>query len=150
MSEEAWRQNMRRLAHDAGFYRVYHTFNSERSDSGWPDEAWMHHKLPRLILIEVKRQARSSVLTTEQAGWLDDLARLRDSGNSGIEVYGAIRPLDRDSLVNTLYVALTGSQGPFLHQWCLSPECERCTDERSRAKSPVKATRRGRRNRRTG
>jgi hypothetical protein len=143
LSETAWQAQIVRLAQTLGMM-CYHTLDSRGSERGFPDLTILGNG--RLILMELKRQALSAVLTTNQVAWLDGLARLRDSGGSRVEVYMA-RPLDRDALVNTLYGSLTVAQGSFLHGWCLDPGCERCTDERRRAKPSVRQ-RRGRRNRR--
>lgn len=142
LSEAAFQAQITTLAKALG-YLCYHTLDSRGSERGFPDLTILGNV--RLLLMELKRQDRKYVLTTDQVEWLDRAARLRDSGNSGIEVYGAVRPLDSDRLTATLYGPLSGVQGPFLHQWCLDPECERCGDERRRAKPSVAVTRRGRR-----
>jgi hypothetical protein len=145
MSEETWRQHVRRLANPDGVLLwplTYHTLDSRGSDSGWPDEVFGDCRERRLLLLELKRQ--SGRLTTTQVGFLDWLARFRDSGNPGVEVYGAVRPLDRDALLLTLQGA-TEAEGA-LHQWCVRPECGRCGRERDGATVVLRMPkRRGRR-----
>lgn len=125
LSEATWQAHIVLLARALGLL-CYHTLDSRGSDRGFPDLTLLGPG--RLVLLELKRQARAAVLTTEQAAWLDGTAGLRDAGNPGVEVYLA-RPLDRDALV----ASLTGEPGG-LHQWCLAWDCGRCTDERLRAK----------------
>jgi len=141
LSETAFQSQIENLARLLR-YLCYHTLDSRGSERGFPDLTILGHG--RLILMELKRQDRKAVLTTEQVEWLDEAARLRDSGDSRLEVYGAVRPIDSDRVTNTLYGPLRGSEGPFLHQWHTAEVgCERCDDERSRAKlSPPKRRRR--------
>lgn len=144
MSEETWRQHIRRLANPDGMLLwplTYHTLRSEGSDPNWPDEVFGDRATTRLLLMELKRQ--DGRLTTGQASVLDWFARFRDSGNSGIEVYGAVRPLDREAVLLTLQ-GVSEDQGG-LHQWCLASWCERCPEERRRARPSRTGDRRRRR-----
>jgi hypothetical protein len=131
MSEETWRQHVRRLANPDGVLLwplTYHTLDSRGSDSGWPDEVFGDCRERRLLLLELKRQ--SGRLTTTQVGFLDWLARFR--------------PLDRDALLLTLQGA-NEAEGA-LHQWCVRPECGRCGRERDGATVVLRMPkRRGRR-----
>lgn len=126
MSEETWRNHMRTLAGSVGFDLLYHTYRSDHSDKGWPDDVMSHQLTTRMLLIEAKRQ--DGHLTYHQVLWLDRWARFRDSGNWGLEVYGAVRPLDRDQLWETLQGH--SEQAGGLHQWCVVSGCERCQHER--------------------
>jgi len=137
LSELAWQTQIVNLAKALRFLS-YHTLDARGSERGFPD--LVLQKAPRLILMELKRQASSAVLTMDQVAWLDDAARTRNSGNPGVEVYGAVRPLDSPALQVTL---IDGPQAPgALHQWCLSPRCARCTRERDRAKVVLPTRRR--------
>jgi hypothetical protein len=130
MSEAAWQGQLEQYAKSLG-YLTYHTHDSRGSQRGFPDLTMI--KPGQMVLAELKRQKGSqAVLTFEQVAWLDALARLHDSGNYGVEVYGAVRPLDRDAFLLSLqgYEERDGA----LHQWCLRPTCERCNAERSHAK----------------
>lgn len=134
MSENAWRNHIRLHAGFAGFDRdlMYHTYDSRRSDPGFPDDVLMTKDRRRLLFIEAKRQ--DGALSHEQVIWLDALAVFRDAGATNLEVYGGIRPLDRDAVVATLYDDPTATER--LHQWCLAQDCERCMTERQGAKPP--------------
>jgi hypothetical protein len=138
LSESAWQAQIVSLAKTLGLL-CYHTLDSRGSERGFPDLTILGHG--RMLLLELKRQSRKSVLTTEQVEWLDGAARLRDSGNSGVEVYVA-RPLVRDALVTTLYQGKDAKGA--LHQWCLRDDCQTCNDERSRAKISLPSRRRRR------
>jgi hypothetical protein len=132
---------MRREAKLAGVDLLYHTHRSDRSDAGYPDEVWAFRGTKRQLILEFKRQSQDAVLTTSQAAWLDWMAAFRDGGNSGVEVYGPVRPMDRDALVVTLY---EGKDAPgALHQWCVSEDCRQCAPERRRA-TPSRQRQRGR------
>lgn len=141
LSEDTWRTHVRRMAKEAGFGRQYHTRFSIGSEPGWPDDWFMSVTQRRMLFIEAKRQ--NGKLSVDQVWFLDDLARLRDTGFP-IEVY-VIRPLDRDSLVKTLF-PIAELDGEPLHQWCLDQTCGRCTTDRAEAVER-KGGRRGRRRR---
>ena len=70
MTERDLQANIVKLAGYLG-YRVYHTYDSRRSDKGWPDLALA--KTGRFLVIEVKRE--DGHISTEQAGWLLALDR---------------------------------------------------------------------------
>lgn len=53
-------------------WRVYHTFDSRKSERGFPDLVLC--KPPRLILAELKREGERP--TIEQQAWLDALATI--------------------------------------------------------------------------
>lgn len=125
MSEDAWREHYRRFAFDCGFKRQYHTYRSDRSDRGFPDDVMLNVITGRMVYIEGKRE--SGVLSYDQVLWLDDLATIRDM--AGIpEVYVA-RPSDKDGL----WAVLAGWKTDDLHGWCLDRSCERCGEDRRRA-----------------
>jgi hypothetical protein len=66
-------------------YMSYHTFDSRRSEPGFPDLVMV--RPPRLLFVELKRQSKSP--TAEQQRWLDALA----DRAGGAEVY-VWRPMD--------------------------------------------------------
>lgn len=123
LSEDAWREQYRGYAFDCGFRRQYHTYRSDRSDKGFPDDVMLNVESGRTVYIEGKREVGR--LSYDQVLWLDDLARIRDKRGTP-DVYVA-RPSDRDGL----WAALSG-RGEPLHQWCLSLTCQRCTHDRDR------------------
>lgn len=139
LSEDTWRAQYRAFAFECGFKRQYHTYRSDRSDPGYPDDVMLNVLTARMIYIEGKRE--SGKLSTDQVGWLDDLARMRDGwryhGMNGLEVYVA-RPSDRAGL---WIVFEDGDSLERLHQWCLDEGCERCQIDRARAVTRVPALR---------
>ena len=138
LSETAFQEQIVQLARTLG-YLCYHTLDSRGSERGFYDLTLQ--KAPRLILLELKRQTgKDAVLSREQVLWLDDAARTRDSGNPGLEVYGAVRPMDSGA-VQVMLAEGVGAPGA-LHQWCLDPACARCTGERGQAKVTLRGVRR--------
>lgn len=144
MSEDVWRGQIRRFAKGAGFDLAYHTYDSRRSDAGWPDDVLMHQNRNRLILMEAKRD--SGKLSAGQVVWLDAMARFRDMMSAvntwvvRLEIYGAVRPSDRDRLIATLFGpgdAMTRRTETYrpLHQWCVSEICGWCNVERSKVRT---------------
>lgn len=142
LTEDGWRSHIRSHAGFAGFppELMYHTYDSRRSDPGFPDDVFLHKSGTRLLFIEAKRQ--DGKLSAEQVCWLDGLAGFRDAGATNLEVYGAVRPLDRDGLIGTLYGDTASTER--LHQWCLRTDCQRCTHERAIAKPPRERRGKGR------
>jgi hypothetical protein len=76
MPEKALSENVRVLADTLG-YQYYHTWTSIHSARGFPDYVLI--KAPRLIFVELKRQAGK--VTNAQQEWLDNLIRCN------VEVY---------------------------------------------------------------
>ena len=89
-SEKDFQQKVKDLARRLG-YLTYHTYDSRRSDPGFPDLVLA--KIPRVIWIECK--AEKGALTEAQWIWIDILKQC------GREVY-VIRPSDWQSLVDIL------------------------------------------------
>ena len=77
---------------NAGSWLVYHTYDSRRSQAGFPDLVMV--KNGRVIFAELKTQ--KGRIRKEQERWLDALAL-----NSNIEVY-LWRPSDSDQIIETL------------------------------------------------
>lgn len=89
LTEAEWAAQIAQLAKTLG-WRRYHTYRSDRSAAGWPDEALLRE---RLILVELKREKTKP--SPAQADWLTALA------NAGAEVY-LWRPSDLDEIAKTL------------------------------------------------
>lgn len=75
LTEKEWQQQVVKLARTLN-WRIYHTFDSRRSQPGFPDLVLVRD---RVIYVELKRE--SGRLTDPQHSWLTDL---RDAG---AEVY---------------------------------------------------------------
>jgi hypothetical protein len=84
---------VRYLARVAGWL-VYHTFNSRKSEAGFPDLVLV--KPPRLVIAELKRAGEQP--TIEQEAWLAALALV-----PGVECY-LWRPADLPRIVEVLTV----------------------------------------------
>jgi hypothetical protein len=82
MPEKDLLASVREMAEMLG-YLIYHTHDSRRSESGWPDVAIVGHG--RFLVRELKRQ--SGVVTPDQKAWL---AALAEAGVDG----GIWRPAD--------------------------------------------------------
>lgn len=83
MREKQLMQNVIDMARLLG-YLVYHTFDSRRSEPGFPDIIAVGYD--RLLAIECKREKEKP--TPAQQNWLDELAYV-----PGVECY-VIRPSD--------------------------------------------------------
>ena len=96
-NEEQFLQAVIDLARTLG-YTPYHTRDSRRSDSGWPDLCLV--RPPRLLFLELKMPGRQ--LTPAQRAWLKDLQAC------GREAYVAY-PKDWDNLLELLQHPRDGS-----------------------------------------
>lgn len=76
-------------------YIVYHTYDSRRSQSGFPDIVGV--RAPRLLFVELKIDRTASKLSSAQEWWLQQLGRVA-SANKTIEVY-EWRPSQWDEIV---------------------------------------------------
>lgn len=90
--EKDWQRQVRELAETLG-YRRYHTFDSRRSDTGFPDLVLVSAQRKRVVYLELKRE--QGRLTPSQADWIRDLAE------AGAEVYVA-RPRNLQDLADVL------------------------------------------------
>ncbi len=88
--EKDWQKQVRDLASMLGYRRAYHTFDSRRSDTGFPDLVLVRD---RVVFLELKRE--KGIVSVAQAGWLEALA------SAGAEVYVA-RPRHFDYLAAVL------------------------------------------------
>lgn len=91
MSEKVFQQQVVSHALSRG-YRVYHTYDSRRSDPGYPDLTMVRRG--RLIFAELK--SHKGRPTVAQKEWM---SALRDV--PGIEVY-LWRPSDMDDIIDIL------------------------------------------------
>ena len=92
LSEKDFQAQIVELAEKIG-WRKYHTYDSRRSDPGFPDLVLA--LVPRLIFVECKLDKASSKLTQNQRDWLEILKLC------GQEVY-VWRPSDWDTIVKVL------------------------------------------------
>jgi len=81
-------------------WRIYHTFDSRRSASGFPDLVMVRNG--RLVIAELKRdamteRARARQLTDDQRAWLTALSNV-----DNVEVY-LWRPVDWPTVKDTLW-----------------------------------------------
>lgn len=90
LSEKDFQAQIVALAKVCG-WKVFHQFDSRRSEPGWPDLVLLRPQVA--LFVEVKRQ--NGRLTKAQRGTLD---LLRDCGNL-VDVW---RPSDWDSIVRVL------------------------------------------------
>lgn len=90
ITEKEWQAQVKELASLMGFRRAYHTFDSRRSASGFPDLVLVRE---RVIFLELKRM--KGKLSETQREWLGALI------SAGAEVYVA-RPSDFDELAAVL------------------------------------------------
>ena len=74
LSEQAFQQQIIDLALVKGWY-VYHTYDSRRSNPGWPDLALVHPGKKLLLFLEVKTQ--TGRVTQPQQRMIDTLAKVR-------------------------------------------------------------------------
>lgn len=93
MLERDWQRQVRDLADTLGYRRAYHTFDSRRSDTGFPDLVLVSPQRKRVVYLELKRE--KGKVSERQAEWIRDLHR------AGAEVYVA-RPRHLDALAKVL------------------------------------------------
>lgn len=89
LSEKEWRSQGVNLAKQFGF-KTYHTYRSDRSEPGWPDDALVRD---RLILVEWKTE--KGKLSNAQKIWIRALL------NAQVEVY-VCRPRHLEQLAAVL------------------------------------------------
>ena len=90
--ERDWQRDVRKLLTSLG-WRVYHTYDSRKSDTGFPDIVAVHPSRRRVVYLELKRE--KTKLTAVQARWILDLM------SAGEEVYVA-RPRNLQALTTVL------------------------------------------------
>lgn len=90
LAEKEWQAQVVQLARTLGYQHLYHTYNSRRSHSGFPDLVLVRD---RVIYLELKTE--TGKLTAMQRQWLDALR------HAGAEAYLA-RPRDLQPLADVL------------------------------------------------
>ena len=88
--ERDWQNTVRDLATTLGYRKAYHTYDSRRSDTGFPDLVLVRD---RIIFLELKRE--QGKVSATQASWLAALH------HAGAEVYVA-RPRHFDALATVM------------------------------------------------
>lgn len=96
--EKDWQRQVRQLAKTLGYHVQYHTFDSRRSDTGFPDLVLA--KKGRLVFLELKRE--KGRVTEAQAAWIRALK------DANAEVY-VCRPRHLQQLAAVL--GSTGTAG---------------------------------------
>lgn len=89
LTEKEWSRTVYELAHQLG-WRRYHTYRSERSQPGYPDETLVRE---RVVFVELKTE--KGAVKAAQREWLVALEQ------AGAEVYVA-RPRHLDALARVL------------------------------------------------
>lgn len=89
--EKDWQAQVVQLARLSGWRRIYHTFDSRRSQGGFPDLVLV--RPPELLIVELKTDVGK--VKPNQQEWLDDLAAC------GVET-AVWRPRDFDDIVQRL------------------------------------------------
>lgn len=93
--ERDWQRDVRKLLTGLG-WRLYHTYDSRKSDTGFPDLVAVSPSRRRVVYLELKRE--KTKLTGDQARWILDLLA------AGAEVYVA-RPRNLQALARALGTA---------------------------------------------
>lgn len=91
LREDAWQRQVIELAQLAG-WRIYHTWSSLHSPSGFPDLVCV--RPPRIVMIELKSERGR--ISRPQQEWLTALERC-----PGVEAY-VWRPRDWEAVVEIL------------------------------------------------
>lgn len=91
--EKDWQRQVRDLAKQLGWKLGYHTHDSRRSDTGFPDLVLVSAQRRRVLYLELKREKKHP--TPTQREWLRDLHA------AGAEVYLA-RPRNLQALAAVL------------------------------------------------
>jgi VRR-NUC domain len=90
--ERDWQRDVRKMLTGLG-WRLYHTYDSRKSDTGFPDLVAVSPSRRRIVYLELKRE--KTKLTGDQARWILDLLA------AGGEVYVA-RPRNLQALTRVL------------------------------------------------
>ena len=88
--EKDWQKTVRDLAARLGYRRAYHTYDSRRSDTGFPDLVLVRD---RVVFLELKREEKHCTQT--QLEWIAALHA------AGADVY-VVRPRNFDALAAAL------------------------------------------------
>jgi hypothetical protein len=99
MPEDELQAEIVKAAGYAGFDLIYHTYDSRRSEPGFPDLV-MLHRSGRMVVVECKREGKHP--TVDQQNWLAGFERLREYAmQDAIAVYVA-RPSNRQDIIDAL------------------------------------------------
>lgn len=90
-TEAAWKSKVTQAARLCGWL-TYHTYDSRRSDEGFPDLVLVRE---RVIFAELKTNAKQSKLSNMQVVWKQSLE------DAGAEIY-VWRPADWDEITKLL------------------------------------------------
>lgn len=90
MTEKDWQKQVVELAQTLGWRKAYHTYDSRRSHSGFPDLVLVRE---RVVFAELKRE--KTKLSPSQCGWMRALL------DAGAEAY-VLRPRHLDQLARVL------------------------------------------------
>jgi hypothetical protein len=71
MSEETFQRKVIALAHELGYERIYHTYDSRRSVAGYPDLHMVSARRGRSLFAELKTMR--GTVSPDQRHWLNDL-----------------------------------------------------------------------------
>ncbi len=107
MDEESVQTQIVEAARRAGFDLIYHTWNSQHSESGFPD-LLMIHRTGRLVVIECKREGKEP--TPAQTSWLEGFALLHrytwtcdyDYHPPWVKVFDIAKPSNRQDIIDEL------------------------------------------------
>lgn len=92
-----------------GGWRLYHTHDSRRSHSGFPDVVAVNPALGRLVFAELK--SARGIVSADQRGWLDVLGKVRSMNHTAYQDVGILpdfpevylwRPKDADQIIEVL------------------------------------------------
>lgn len=83
MKEGDLQKNVIKMARLLG-WNVYHTFDSRKSEPGFPDLCMMHHELKRIIFAELKTE--KGKVTEAQEAWLNQLYDVAQESNNVVQV----------------------------------------------------------------
>ena len=101
VSEKAWQDGVLRLLAAHGYVYRYHTFDSRRSPSGFPDIVAVHREPGRdLLALELKTDVGQ--VTLAQAAWLEAL-----QGCTGV-----VAECWRPAMLQEVVAKLAASQAP--------------------------------------
>jgi hypothetical protein len=112
MTEKEWLSQVKELAQALGYKRAYHTFDSRRSSSGFPDLVLVRD---RVIFLELKTERGK--LSDQQKEWLRALER------AGAEAY-VVRPRHLELLMAVLRSRTPTHDRPWHHELRVSTRQE--------------------------
>ena len=100
LSESKWQAEVCKHAHAAGYHLQYHTYDSRRSASGFPD-LFLGRLLPRPRLVIAECKTNTGKVTVEQHAWLGFFRSIA-ALCPGVIAVCVWRPRDRDEVLRVL------------------------------------------------